>query len=73
MTTMDIATVQIIGDLRETVGELRAGQHQLDARMDRLESKADRLESKVDRLVFVGIGILGATITTLVATLITAL
>ncbi len=66
MTTMDIATAQIIGDLRETVGELRAGQHQLDARMD-------RLESKVDRLVFVGIGILGATITTLVATLITAL
>jgi hypothetical protein len=66
MTTMDITTAQIIGDLRETVGELRAGQHQLDARMD-------RLESKVDRLVFVGIGILGATITTLVATLITAL
>ena len=66
MTTMDIATAQIIGDLRETVGELRAGQHQLYARMD-------RLESKVDRLVFVGIGILGATITTLVATLITAL
>ena len=66
MTTMDITTAQIIGDLRETVGELRAGQHQLDARMD-------RLESKVDRLVFVGIGILGATITTLVATLITEL
>ena len=66
MTTMDITTAQIIDDLRETVGELRAGQHQLDARMD-------RLESKVDRLVFVGIGILGATITTLVATLITAL
>ena len=66
MTTMDITTAQIIGDLRETVGELHAGQHQLDARMD-------RLESKVDRLVFVGIGILGATITTLVATLITAL
>jgi hypothetical protein len=63
---MDIATAQIIGDLRETVGELHAGQHQLDARMD-------RLESKVDRLVFVGIGILGATITTLVATLITEL
>jgi hypothetical protein len=63
---MDITTAQIIGDLRETVGELHAGQHQLDARMD-------RLESKVDRLVFVGIGILGATITTLVATLITAL
>ena len=66
MTTMDITTAQIIGDLRETVGELRVGQHQLDTRMD-------RLESKVDRLVFVGIGILGATITTLVATLITAL
>jgi hypothetical protein len=63
---MDITTAQIIDDLRETVGELHAGQHQLDARMD-------RLESKVDRLVFVGIGILGATITTLVATLITAL
>ena len=59
MTTMDITTAQIIDDLRETVGELHAGQHQLDARMD--------------RLVFVGIGILGVTITTLVATLIAVL
>ena len=99
MTTMDITTAQVVGDLREAVGELREGQRQLDtridrlesnidarmdrlesnvdARMDRLESNADarmdRLESKMDRMMFVGIGFMGATIATLVATIVAAL
>jgi hypothetical protein len=52
--------------MAQTIGELTEGQRQINARLD-------RLESKVDKLVWLGVGIIGTTLATMVATLVTTL
>lgn len=56
MTTADTT-------MARTIGVLVAGQRQI-------ESILDRLESKVDRLIWVGMGLLGAIIASIVVTVI---
>lgn len=56
MTTIDTTMAQTIGALVE-------GQRQIEARLD-------RLESKIDRLIWVGMGLLGAIIASIVVTVI---
>ena len=56
MTTADTT-------MARTIGVLVAGQRQI-------ESIPDRLESKVDRLIWVGMGLLGAVIASIVVTVI---
>ena len=45
--------------MAQTIGALVEGQRQI-------ESRLDRLESKVDRLIWVGMGLLGAIIASIV-------
>ena len=56
MTTTDTTMAQTIGALVE-------GQRDIEAQLD-------RLESKVDRLIWVGMGLLGAIIASIVVTVI---
>lgn len=50
------------------------GQRQLNARVgrldDQLNSRIDRVEAKVDKLIWLGMGLLGTTLATLVTSLV---
>ncbi len=57
----------------QTIGELIEGQRQTNGRLDRLESKVDRLEAKVDKALWVGLGIIGSVLASLITAIVFAL